>query len=50
MQQYVSEISLSEDAPMIEESSDDWEDASDHTEAEEEEAEEAIEELYGPFR
>lgn len=50
MQQYVSEISLSEDAPVTEESSDDWEEASDQTEAEEEDAEEAIEELYGPFR
>jgi hypothetical protein len=30
---------------VIEESSDDWEDASDQTEAEEEDAEEAIEEL-----
>lgn len=54
MQQYVSDISLSEDAPVTEESSDDWEEASDQTEAveeeAEEEAEEAIEELYGPFR
>jgi hypothetical protein len=47
VQQYVSEISPSEDVLV---SSDDWEDASDQTEAEEEEADEAIEELYGPFR
>jgi hypothetical protein len=45
VQQYVSEISLSEDAPMDVVSSDDWEEASDQTDAEEEEAEEAIEEL-----
>ena len=30
---------------MTEESSDDWEEASDHTEAEDDDAEEAIEEL-----
>jgi hypothetical protein len=47
VQQYVSEISPSEDVLV---SSDDWEDTSDQTEAEEEEADEAIEELYGPFR
>jgi hypothetical protein len=41
--QYVSAISESEDAPVTEESSDDWEAESDHTEAEEDEAEEAIE-------
>jgi hypothetical protein len=34
----------------VEESSDDWEETSLQTEAEEEEAEDAIEELYGPFR
>ena len=45
MQPYVSEISLSEVEPVTEESSDDWEAASDQTEAVEEEAEEAIEEL-----
>ena len=50
MQQYVSDVSESEDAPVTEESSDDWEEASDQTDAEEEDAEEAIEELYGPFR
>jgi hypothetical protein len=50
VQQYVSEVSESEGAPVTEESSDDWEDASDQTDAEEEDAEEAIEELYGPFR
>jgi hypothetical protein len=50
VQQYISEVSESEDAPVTEESSDDWEDASDQTDAEEEDAEEAIEELYGPFR
>jgi hypothetical protein len=33
-----------------EESSDDWEEASDQMEAVEEEAEEATDELYGPFR
>ncbi len=33
-----------------EESSDDWEEASDQIDAVEEEAEEATEELYGPFR
>jgi len=47
----VSNVSESEGkAPVTEESSDDWEEASDQTEADEEEAEEAIEELYGPFR
>jgi hypothetical protein len=54
VQQYVSDVSnVSEsegNAPVTDESSDDWEEASDQTEAEEEEAEEAIEELYGPFR
>ena len=45
VQQYVSEVSLSEEEPVTEESSDDWEAASDQTEAVEEEAEEAIEEL-----
>jgi hypothetical protein len=54
VQQYVSDVSnVSEsegNAPVTEESSDDWEEASDQTEADEEEAEEAIEELYGPFR
>jgi hypothetical protein len=45
VQQYVSEDSESEDAPVTEESSDDWEDASDHTDAEDDDAEEAIEEL-----
>jgi hypothetical protein len=44
-QQYVSDVSNSEAAPVTEESSDDWEEASDQTDAEEEEAEEAIEEL-----
>jgi hypothetical protein len=49
--QYVSDVSESDvNAPQMEESSDDWDEASDQTEAEEEEAEEAIEELYGPFR
>jgi hypothetical protein len=51
VQQYVSDISdvsLSEEP--VTESSDDWEAASDQTDAVEEEAEEAIEELYGPFR
>jgi hypothetical protein len=38
-----SDDSVSEDALATEESSDDWEAASDQTEAEEEEAEEAIE-------
>jgi hypothetical protein len=47
VQQYVSSIS---ESAVVEESSDDWEDASLQTEAEEEDAEEAIEELYGPFR
>jgi transcription elongation factor Elf1 len=41
--QYVSAISESEDAPVTEESSDDWEATSDQTEADEDEAEEAIE-------
>jgi hypothetical protein len=50
VQPYVSEISLSEVEPVTEESSDDWEAASDQTDAVEEEAEEAIDELYGPFR
>ena len=45
VQQYVSEDSESEDALVTEESSDDWEEASDQTEAEEDDAEEAIEEL-----
>jgi hypothetical protein len=45
VQQYVSEDSESEDAPVTEESSDDWEEASDHTDAEDDDAEEAIEEL-----
>jgi hypothetical protein len=45
VQQYVSEVSLSEEEPVTDESSDDWEAASDQTEAVEEEAEEAIEEL-----
>jgi hypothetical protein len=49
VQQYVSDVSLSE-GPVTEESSEDWEAASDQTEAVEDEAEEAIEELYGPFR
>jgi hypothetical protein len=49
VQQYDSEFSESEFAPVTEESSDDWEEASDQTEAEEDEAEEAIELLYGPF-
>jgi hypothetical protein len=49
VQQYVSDVSLSEE-PVTEESSEDWEAASDQTEAVEDEAEEAIEELYGPFR
>lgn len=49
VQQYVSEVSLSEE-PVTEESSEDWEATSDQTDAVEEEAEEAIEELYGPFR
>jgi hypothetical protein len=35
---------------VVEESSDDWEEASLQTEADDEEAEDAIEELYGPFR
>jgi hypothetical protein len=43
--QYESEDSVSEDAPVMEESSEDWEEASDQTELVEEEAEEAIEEL-----
>jgi hypothetical protein len=42
--QYISD-SESEEALVIEESSDSWEEASDHTEAEEEDAEEAIEVL-----
>ena len=45
MQQYVSDVSESEVPPVTEESSDDWEEASDQTDAEEEDAEEAIEEL-----
>jgi hypothetical protein len=45
VQQYVSEDSESEVPLMTEESSDDWEEASDQTEAEEEDAEEAMEEL-----
>ena len=49
MQQYVSEESEVEDPPMTEESSDDWEEASDQTEADEDDAEEAIEELYTPL-
>lgn len=49
MQQYVSEVSLSEE-PVTEESSEDWEATSDQTDAVEDEAEEAIDELYGPFR
>jgi hypothetical protein len=49
VQQYDSEVSFSEEL-VTEESSDDWEAASDQTEAVEEEAEEAIDELYGPFR
>lgn len=44
VQQYVSDNS-SEVAPVTEESSDDWEEASDQTDAEDEDAEEAIEEL-----
>jgi hypothetical protein len=44
VQQYVSEVSLSEE-PATEESSEDWEAASDQTDAVEDEAEEAIEEL-----
>jgi hypothetical protein len=47
--QSASVISVS-DAPVTEESSDDWDAASDQTDAEEDEAEEAIEELYGPLR
>jgi len=44
--QYVSAESASDgNAAEMEVSSDDWEEASDQTEAEEEEAEEAIEEL-----
>jgi len=46
MQQYVSAVS----APVTEESSDDWEEVSDQTDAEEDEAEDASEELYGPLR
>lgn len=49
VQQYVSEVSLSEE-PVTEESSEDWEATSDQTDAVEDEAEEAIDELYGPFR
>ena len=49
MQQYVSEDSESEDPLVTEESSDDWEEASDQTEAEEDDAEEAIELLYTPL-
>jgi hypothetical protein len=49
VQQYVSEVSLSEE-PVTEESSEDCEAASDQTEAVEDEAEEAMDELYGPFR
>jgi hypothetical protein len=46
VQQNVSDVSESEgNAPDTEVSSDDWDEASDQTEAEEEEAEEAIEEL-----
>jgi hypothetical protein len=45
MQQYVSVVSVSDEGPVTEESSDDWDAASDQTEAVEEEAEEAIEEL-----
>jgi hypothetical protein len=47
--QHASDVSVS-DALVTEESSDDCEAASDHTDAEEDEAEEAMEELYGPFR
>jgi hypothetical protein len=49
VQQYVSEVSLSEEEPVTEESSEDCEATSDQTEAVEDEAEEAIDELYGPF-
>ena len=45
VQKYVSEDSESEDAPVTDESSEDWEEASDHTDAEDDDAEEAIEEL-----
>jgi hypothetical protein len=45
VQQYVSEDSESEVPLITEESSDDWEEASDQTDAEEDDAEEAIEEL-----
>jgi hypothetical protein len=45
VQQYVSGISKSDDAPVTEESSEDWEEASDQTDAEEEDAEDAKEEL-----
>jgi hypothetical protein len=41
VQQYVSSCS---ESVVVEESSDDWEEASLHTEAEEEDAEDAIEE------
>lgn len=47
VEQYVSEDSESEGNAQV--SSDDWEDASDQTEAEEE-AEEPMDEEYGPFR
>jgi hypothetical protein len=50
VQQYVSEVSLSEEEPVTEESSEDCEATSDQTEAVEDEAEEAIDELYGPVR
>jgi hypothetical protein len=50
VQQYDSDVSESELGPVLEESSEAWEDASDQTEAEEEDAEEARELLYGPFR
>lgn len=50
MEQYVSEDSESEDASVTEELSDDWEEASDHTDAQEEDADEAIGELYSPLR
>lgn len=43
MQQYASDVSVSELAPVTDESSDDWEEASDQTEAEDEDAEEANE-------
>jgi hypothetical protein len=46
--QYVSDVSESDG--KAHESSDDWEDASDQTEADEDEADEAIDEEYGPFR